>query len=112
MRQLVQYQKKYPLNLRIEKIKTMPIQEDITKALDKGQIEQALIMLDQRIDNDKLNDELYYLRGNVYFKAGNWQEAIQNYMEAVAINPESPASETLKMANGILDFYNKELYGQ
>jgi predicted negative regulator of RcsB-dependent stress response len=90
----------------------MPIQADITKALEKGHIAEALALLDQSIFEDKHNDELYYMRGNVYFKAGNWQEAMQNYMEAIAINPESPASEALKMANGILDFYNKDLYGQ
>ena len=90
----------------------MSIEEDFTKALEKGKIETAITMLDQSIKQNHKNDELYYLRGNAYFKAGNLQEAIQNYMEAIAINSESPASEALKMANDILGFYNKDLYGQ
>ena len=30
----------------------------------------------------------------------------------MAINPESPAANAYRMANDILDFYNKDMYNQ
>jgi hypothetical protein len=38
--------------------------------------------------------------------------AMNNYLEAVHRNPESPAQQALDMANEILAFYNKDMYNQ
>lgn len=57
-------------------------------------------------------EELHYLIGNSYYKIGNWQKAIQHYNEACAYNADSPAKEKLKMTYSILEFYNKDIYGQ
>ena len=54
----------------------------------------------------------YYRKGNEFRKQGNWQEALNCYMEAIAIDPESPAAEAKKMVENILGFYNKDIYGQ
>ena len=35
-----------------------------------------------------------------------------NYLEALSINPDSPARQALDIANEILDFYNKDMYNQ
>lgn len=86
--------------------------QEINRLLEQGQIEQALQILNTRLEKETQNDELLYLRGNAYFKSGNWQAAIENYLEAQAINPAGPASEALKMANNILNFYNKDIYCQ
>lgn len=86
--------------------------QEINRLLDKGQIEQALAEINHRLEKDAANDELLYLRGNAYFKSGNWQAAIESYLEAQAINQDSPAAEALKMANNILNFYNKDIYCQ
>ena len=50
--------------------------------------------------------------GNAFRKKGDWQGAINNYLEAMAINPESPAKNAYAIANDILDFYNKDMYNQ
>ena len=55
------------------------------------------------------SDELYE-RGNVFRKQGNWQEAINCYMEAIELNPDSPAVEAKAMLDDILNFYNKDAY--
>ena len=36
----------------------------------------------------------------------------QNYHEAIALNPESPAGQALEIAQDILDFFNKDMYNQ
>ena len=40
--------------------------------------------------------EDYYKRGNEFRKRGNWQEALNNYLEAIALDPDSPAAEAKK----------------
>ena len=57
-------------------------------------------------------DEKHYRTGNEYRRKGDWQNAINHYLEAVAINPESPAKGALEMLGDILDFYNKDMYNQ
>ncbi|MBP7358480.1 tetratricopeptide repeat protein [Xylanibacter oryzae] len=52
----------------------------------------------------------YYIKGNEYRRQGNWQEALHNYMEAIALDPESPAKEAKKMLEDILNYYNKDMY--
>ena len=58
------------------------------------------------------SDSAFYLLGNAYRKKGDWQGAINNYLEAMAINPDSPARNAYTIANEILDFYNKDMYNQ
>ena len=50
--------------------------------------------------------------GNAWRKKGNWQMAMNTYLEAIQLNPESPAKQALDIANEILDFYNKDMYNQ
>ena len=52
----------------------------------------------------------YYRLGNEYRRQGNWQLALNNYMEAIEIDPESPAVEAKKMLDDILNFYHKDAY--
>ena len=65
-----------------------------------------------RREGGAMDDELFYLLGNAWRKKGNWQMAMNNYLEAVHLNPESPAARALEIANEILDFYNKDMYNQ
>lgn len=52
----------------------------------------------------------YYKKGNEYRKQGNWQEALNNYLEAIALDPDSPAAEAKKMVEEILGYYCKDMY--
>lgn len=54
--------------------------------------------------------EEYYQKGNEYRQAGNWQMAINNYLEAIALDPESPAVHAKAMLDDILNFYHKDYY--
>ena len=54
--------------------------------------------------------EEYYQQGNAYRQQGNWQMAINNYMEAIALDPNSPAVEAKQMLDDILNFYHKDYY--
>ncbi len=52
----------------------------------------------------------FYLKGNEYRRQGNWQEAINCYLEAIELDPESPAVHAKQMLDDILNYYNKDLY--
>lgn len=81
--------------------------------LDAGKTDEAIRLLDEMLGRtDACADELYYLRGNAYRKLGNWQMALNNYLEAIALNPESPAVHARAMLMDILEFYNKDMYNQ
>ena len=54
--------------------------------------------------------EEYYEQGNSYRKEGNWQMAINCYIEAIELDPDSPAVEAKAMLDDILNFYNKDAY--
>lgn len=89
------------------------IKQQAKELLDKGNAAEAIALLDRAIrDLSPPDDELYYLRGNAYRKSGNWQQALNNYLEAVSLNPESPAAEAHRMLMEILEFYNKDMYNQ
>lgn len=90
--------------------------EKLTQAkelIGKGKVDSAIQLLNQCIENhEACTDEPYYLLGNAYRKQGNWQMALNNYLEAIEKNPESPAVNAKKMLMDILEFYNKDMYNQ
>ena len=87
--------------------------ETIKKELNEGNVTVAIRKLDILIENSPPpSDELYYLRGNAYRKLGNWQLALNNYLEAIEHNPDSPALQAKDMMMDILNFYNKDMFNQ
>ena len=90
--------------------------EKLTQAkelIGKGKVDSAIQLLNQCIENhEECTDEPFYLLGNAYRKQGNWQMALNNYLEAIEKNPESPAVNAKKMLMDILEFYNKDMYNQ
>ncbi|MCQ2238768.1 MAG: tetratricopeptide repeat protein [Bacteroidaceae bacterium] len=91
----------------------MEITDKTIDLLNKGEIDNAIQFLELSIkESNNPKDDLYYLLGNAYRKKGNWQYAINNYLEAIAINPNSPAKQAYEMAMSILNFYNKDMYNQ
>lgn len=87
--------------------------QDIRALIEKGDTETAIDALTNFIRNDAhANDEPYYLLGNAYRKKGDWQQALNNYLEAIERNPDSPAVSARDMIMNILNFYNKDMYNQ
>ena len=86
--------------------------EDIQSLIENDCPEQAIKALDTLIPQTSKDDHLFYLRGKAYLKTSNWQKALENFLEAKYLNPESPAQEALAMTNQILEFYHKDVYGQ
>lgn len=54
--------------------------------------------------------EEWYQKGNAFRKQGDWQHALDCYMEAIDLDAESPAVEAKQMLEDILNFYHKDTY--
>ena len=86
------------------------MKDRISALLARDKADEAIALMESY--QGPMDDALYYLLGNAWRKKGNWQMAMNNYLEAIRLNPESPAAQALKIANEILDFYNKDMYNQ
>ena len=54
--------------------------------------------------------EEYYQLGNAWRKQGDFKRALDSYMEAIALDPESPAVAAKEMLDDIMNFYCKDYY--
>lgn len=54
--------------------------------------------------------EELYQKGNEYRRLSDWKHAIDCYLEAIELDPDSPAVEAKRMLDDILNFYNKDAY--
>ena len=52
----------------------------------------------------------YYRQGNAFRKQSQWHEAINCYIQAIALDPDSPAVEAKRMLDDIMAFYCKDMY--
>lgn len=52
----------------------------------------------------------YYQLGNEYRRKGDWKYALDNYMEAIELDSESPAVEAKRMLDDIMSYYCKDMY--
>lgn len=86
--------------------------ETIKQHITEGKIDEAIRLLDIYIEKDDSSDEAYYLRGNAYRKKGDIRQALNNYLTAMELNPDSPAVIAHNQMIAIMDFYNKDMYNQ
>ena len=54
--------------------------------------------------------EEYYQQGNAYRKESRWSEAINCYIKAIELDPDSPAVEAKRMLDDIMSCYCKDMY--
>ena len=89
------------------------MKQKLRDLLEASKADEAIAAAEQyRAEGGVMDDELFYILGNAWRKKGNWQMAMNNYLEAIHLNPESPAQQALDIANEILAFYNKDMYNQ
>ena len=86
--------------------------ETIKQLISEGKTDEAIHLLDEYIEKNNTDDNAYYLRGNAYRKTGNIRLALNNYLSALELNPDSPAVIAHNQLIAILNFYNKDMYNQ
>lgn len=87
--------------------------EDFKQMVSGLSGEEAVARLSQYIDaheDEPGLDEALTLRGMKRWGMQQRAAAINDYLAAIRLNPDSRAVQALKAANDILDYYNKDLY--
>ena len=65
--------------------------ETIRQLINDNKTDEALRLLNEYIKKNASDDEAFYLRGNVYRKMGDIRQALNNYLTAMELNPDTPA---------------------
>ncbi len=87
--------------------------EKIKHLINNGDTQTAIEQLNRYLSlHTGEADTAYYLLGNACRKQGDWQGALNNYQEAITLNPNSPATGARRMVMDILNFYNKDMFNQ
>ena len=69
----------------------------------------AIEFLNDFINRNPDDDRAYYMRGLKHWNLNHHKEAINDYLAALRLNPQSEAKYALEYANSIMDFYHKDL---
>lgn len=72
--------------------------------------DETIARLTEYIADHPESDEALTMRGMRYWGLQRRADAINDYLAAIRLNPESRAANALKATNEILDYYNKDLY--
>ncbi|MDE6339300.1 MAG: hypothetical protein K2K97_05885 [Muribaculaceae bacterium] len=84
--------------------------KELKKSLLTATYEDAVEALTTYISAHPEDDEALTARGMKHWSAGKRSLAINDYLAAIAINPESSARHALRAASDILDYRNTDLY--
>ncbi|MFA7082292.1 MAG: tetratricopeptide repeat protein [Bacteroidales bacterium] len=82
----------------------------IKSLIEENKNEEAIERLEDIIEKDDRQEMAYYLLGNIYRKKQDWANAVNSYVKAIDINPESPAVQSKEMCIDVLKFYNTDMY--
>lgn len=82
----------------------------IKQLIADGRTDEAIRLLDEYIAHNSLSDTAYYLRGKAYHKQGDVRQALNNFLTAMELNPDSPARQAHDMLMKIMNFYNKDMF--
>ncbi|WP_085536120.1 tetratricopeptide repeat protein [Massilibacteroides vaginae] len=84
--------------------------DKLKKMIAEGEFEEVILLLNDYLIQHPESDEAYFLRGNAYSKKGDFRQALNSYLNAIELNPESPAKQAHAMLMKIMEFYNKDMY--
>ena len=84
--------------------------ETIRQLILENKTDEAISLLEDIFRKEPGCDEACYLLGNVYRKKNDFRQALNQYLRAIELNPDSPAQIAYNQLIKILDYYNKEMY--
>lgn len=91
----------------------MPINYSaIAQKIEEGQIDKALQLADEALASSPTDAQVLYLKGQAYMKRSEWGQAISCFRQSHQADGNAAAAQAEEMLNGIMDFYNKDMYNQ
>ena len=77
-----------PLTLKVSEDNFIESKSSIRLLADKGKLDEALIICNNAIANNKLAPGLYYLRATIFQEQNNIEESIKSLKQAIYIDPD------------------------
>ena len=77
--------------------------------IDTCDYAKAITELSEHILLNPMDDNAYYLRGNIYRKMEMFGDALNDYHKAVELNPQSQAAIAIEILNEILAYKYTDL---
>lgn len=71
---------------------------------------EAIKLINSYLAEHPQDDEALTMRGMKYWSLGERSNAINDYLAAIKLNPNSRSKMAIKTAYEILNFYNKDLF--
>ncbi|MCW0484611.1 tetratricopeptide repeat protein [Gaoshiqia sediminis] len=85
--------------------------EKILKLIETNQLEQAQVMLQERLQKQPEDAGAYFLLGQIFCKKQEWGMAINCFRQALEIAPDYPRAKTqIDMANAILGYFTPDMF--
>lgn len=75
----------------------------------EGQISHLDEELARMGREDPEREALLIARGGLYWRLQDWARCLNDYQEAICLNPESEACHLRQMCMQIIEFYNKDM---
>ncbi|MDD4636276.1 MAG: hypothetical protein PHI48_00315 [Bacteroidales bacterium] len=82
--------------------------DEIRALIQMNKLEEAEKEL-KLLSQNEPSEAVFLLSGYLCRKRGDWQHALNNYYEALELNPEGEAKMAIEHIQNILDFSNKDL---
>lgn len=86
--------------------------EKIKQLIADNRAEEAIRLLKTYTTEHPESGEAWFLLGKAYHKLGDIRLALNAYLRAIEIDPDSPARTAYDMVIKVLNFYNKDMYNQ
>lgn len=78
--------------------------------MEQNCVDKEIERLSLCIEKTPEDDDLYRQRADLHWKCQNWKAALDDYSQAISLNPSSPAVHLREMLMQIISFYNKDVY--
>ena len=88
----------------------LTLHEKIKNEINIGHLDEAMKMVEDGLATNNQDAYLHYLKGKLYMKAGNWQQATNSFLRSEELDATGPAVEARRMLADIMNFYHKDLY--
>ena len=83
--------------------------DTIKRLIDNNDYDKAIEELDLLIETNPNDDEAHYLKGRIYQRKLQWDNAIASYSKAIELNADSKAVVALEMLYDILSSMNNKI---
>ena len=83
----------------------------ISVLYSEHQMAEAEALIEELLQTDEKNDELYFWLGKVFYRKQEWGKAINAFNKVLELNPEHPdAQSQIDMANNILGYFTPDMF--